>query len=218
MSTRQPIEVKDMRIVHETFRRAFDESAQLVRAAPTPSAPRVAFLADHIDFGISMLHTHHESEDLLMYPLLAQRVPAQAAMIEDAGRQHQQVASAIETVTTACAAWRSQPSKQTAEALATALETLNDVLQPHLDDEESKVVPLAAVTLTQQEWDAVGEHSRREIPRSRMPVAFGMLLDPLDDSDRRYMKSHLPAPIRLLYPVLIQRPWDKYAAELRTGT
>jgi len=41
--------------------------------------------------------------------------------------------------------------------------------------------------------------------------------DRLDDADRAYMKSHLPAPIRLLYPVLIQRPWTKYAATLRTG-
>lgn len=51
-----------------------------------------------------------------------------------------------------------------------------------------------------------------------MPVAFGMLLDPLDADDRAYMKSHLPAPVRMLYPLLIQRPWDKYAAQLRTGT
>jgi hemerythrin-like domain-containing protein len=218
VSASQPIEVKDMRIVHATFRRAFDESAQLVRAAPTPSAKRVTFLADHIDFGISMLHTHHESEDLLLYPLLAERVPEQAAMVNDAGHQHQEVASALGAVTDACATWRAQPGPETAEALATSLVSLNDVLQPHLDDEERKVVPLAAVTLTQEEWDAVGEHSRKDIPRSKMPVAFGMLLDPLDDDDRRYMKGHLPAPIRLLYPVLIQRPWDKYASELRTGT
>ena len=51
-----------------------------------------------------------------------------------------------------------------------------------------------------------------------MPIAFGMLLEPLSEDDRSYMKSHLPAPIRLLYPVLIQRPWDKYAAQLRSGT
>jgi hypothetical protein len=207
-----------MRIVHATFRRAFDESAQLVRAASTPSPDRVTFLAHHIDFGISMLHTHHESEDLLLYPLLVERAPEQMQMLTDAGEQHRQVASALDAVTTACVTWRQNPSAATGEALAAALESLNEVLQPHLDDEEQKVVPLAAVTVTQEEWDAVGAHSREQIPRSMMPVAFGMLLDPLDDADRTYMKSHLPAPVRMFYPLLIQRPWDKYASKLRSGT
>ena len=97
-------------------------------------------------------------------------------------------------------------------------DNLNGVLQSHLDDEEQKVVPLAAVTLTQEEWDAVGAHSRAGIPKNKMPIAMGMILEPLDESDRAYMKSHLPAPIRLLFPVLIQRPWDKYASTLRHGT
>jgi hemerythrin-like domain-containing protein len=38
------------------------------------------------------------------------------------------------------------------------------VVKPHLDDEEQKVVPLAAVTLTQQEWDEMGKQGRRGSP------------------------------------------------------
>jgi hypothetical protein len=32
------------------------------------------------------------------------------------------------------------------------------------------------------------------------------------------MMRSLPAPVRMLYPILIDRPWKKYAAKLRTGT
>ena len=60
-----------------------------------------------------------------------------------------------------------------------ALTEPNVVLQSHLDAEERTIVPLAAVTLTQQEWVV-------------------------------YMKAELPAPIRLLFPLLIQRPWNRY--------
>ena len=88
----------------------------------------------------------------------------------------------------------------------------------HLDDEEKNVVPLAAVTMTQEEWDAIGKHGVGELPRDKQPVAFGLLLEPLNDADRAFMKRTLPAPIRLLYPVLIDRPWKKYAATLRNGT
>ena len=218
MSATQPIDVRDMAIVHKTFRNAFDESARLVRATPTPSAARVTFLADHVDFGISMLHTHHGSEDEYLFPVLVERVPEQAAMTEEVALEHKMVAEAIDSATLACSTWRRQPSAESAEELAAALDNLNGVLQSHLDDEEQKVVPLAAVTLTQEEWDAVGAHSRAGIPKNKMPIAMGMILEPLDESDRAYMKSHLPAPIRLLFPVLIQRPWDKYASTLRHGT
>jgi hemerythrin-like domain-containing protein len=218
MSAAQPIDVRDMAIVHRTFRNVFDESARLVRANPSPSAARVTFLADHVDFGLSMLHHHHSSEDELLFPLLLQRAPERAASTERVEQEHRQISVAVDSVSEACGAWRRRPSAETGEALGRALDELNDLLNQHLDDEERDVVPLAAVTLTQAEWDDMGAHSRAGIPRSKMPVAFGMLTEPLDESDRAYMKSHLPAPIRLLYPVLIQRPWTKYAATLRTGS
>ncbi len=218
MSATQPIEVRDMAIVHKTFRRAFQESAQLVRANPTPSSQRVTFLADHIDFLIGVLHHHHESEDLMLYPLLAERAKEQLAMVDEVGHQHVEVNGAIEAVTQSCAAWRGAPSAKTGEDLAASLDELNTVLQPHLDDEEQKVVPLAAVTLTQEEWIAMGDHSQAGIPKNMMPVAFGLLLEPLDDTDKAYMKGHLPTPVRLLFPILIQRPWNKYSKQLRYGT
>ena len=73
MSKDQPIDVRDMAIVHQSFRRSYQESATLVRANPTPSQQRVEFLADHIDFGVNLLHHHHSGEDELLYPLLLER-------------------------------------------------------------------------------------------------------------------------------------------------
>ena len=218
MSTAQPIDVRDMAIVHRTFRKAYEESARLVRAAPAPSPGRVTFLADHIDFGIAALHHHHEGEDELLYPKLIQRVPEQAPMTEQVEHEHLAIKTALEAASAACAAWRQRPSAETGEALAAALDHLNAVVQPHLDDEENKVVPLAAVTLTQQEWDAMGKHGVAWIPRNKRGIAFGMILEPLDDADRAYMMRSLPAPVRMLYPFLIERPWKKYASTLRTGT
>ena len=214
----QVIEVRDMQIVHRTFRNAYDESARLVRAGPTPSPGRVTFLADHIDFGINLLHGHHDSEDALLYPTLVERVPEQVAITQEVAHEHRAVAVALDGASSACASWRRDPSAETGEALAASLDNLNAVLKPHLDDEEQKVVPLAATTLTQQEWDAIGERSGGEIPRDKRAVAFGMILEPLDEADRTYMKRNLPAPVRMFYGFVIQRPWKKYARTLRTGT
>jgi Hemerythrin HHE cation binding domain len=218
MSAVQPIDVRDMAIVHRTFRQTYDESAQLVRDAPAPSPARVTFLADHIDFALTMLHVHHEGEDELLYPKLIERIPDQALMTEDVEHEHELVRTALDSASAACAAWRERPSAETGAALATALDQLNSVAQRHLDDEEQKIVPLAAVTLSKEEWLALGKHGVAQIPRSMRAIAFGMILAPLGEDDRAYMKGFLPAPVRMLYPLMIERPWKKYASELRTGT
>jgi Hemerythrin HHE cation binding domain len=215
MTASQSINVRDMAIVHRTFRKAYDEAAGLVSAAPAPSPGRVRFLADHIDFGIAALHHHHEAEDALLYPKLIERMPEQAPVTEQV--EHQLIKTALDAASAACRTWRQRPCAETGDALAAALGQLASVVQPHLDDEEQKVVPLAAVTLTQQEWDAIGEHSGAQIPPNMRAIAFGMMLEPLDRADRAYMKRNLPALVRALYPFLIGRPWKKYASTLRTG-
>jgi hypothetical protein len=132
--------------------------------------------------------------------------------------EHEIIKTALDATSAACATWRQRPSAETGEGLAASLDQLNAVAQRHLDDEEQKIVPLAAVTLTQQEWDAMGKHGVGQIPRNKRGIAFGMMLDPLSDADRAYMMRSLPAPVRMLSPFLIERPWKKYASKLRTGT
>jgi hemerythrin-like domain-containing protein len=218
MSASEPIEVRDMAIVHRAFRRAYDEAARLVRANPTPSPGRVTFLADHIDLILGGLHRHHQDEDELLYPKLIERAPEQAPVTEQVEHEHQVIATALDTAMDACATWRRRPSAETGEALAAALDHLNQVVQPHLDDEEQKVVPLAAVTLTQQEWDAMGKRGMNSVPRNKRGIAAGMMLEPLDADDRAFMMKHVPAPVRLLFPLMVDRPWKKYANTLRHGT
>jgi hypothetical protein len=38
------------------------------------------------------------------------------------------------------------------------------------------------------------------------------------DDPSAYVKNFLPPPVRILYPLLIGRPWKKYASTLRTET
>ena len=189
-----------------------------MRAGPTPSPGRVTFLADHIDLVLGGLHSHHQDEDDLLYPKLIERAPEQAPMTEHVEHEHQVIATALDAASAACATWRQRPSAETGEALAAALDHLNKVVQPHLDDEEQKVVPLAAVTLTQREWDALGKAGISKVPRNKRPLALGMMLDALDGEERAYMLKTVPAPMRMLLPLLVERPWKKYAYTLRHGT
>jgi hemerythrin-like domain-containing protein len=209
------IEVRDMAIVHQAFRRAFTESARLVRAESSPAPDRVSFLAAHIDLVVNLLHNHHHSEDLILWPLLKARAPEDAAMVERVAGEHDDISRAMDAVTAAVVAWRSKPRADERDALATALDALDEVLQTHLDDEEGNAVPLAARTLTQEEWNSVGAHSRESIPKDKRFIAFGMLLEPLDDADRAFMMAEVPGPVKLLWRFVGQGQWTRYAAKLR---
>lgn len=218
MSSADPIEVRDMRIIHETFRRAYEEAAQLIRANPSPSPARVTFLADHVDFGLNMLLHHHEGEDEILYPLLVERVPDHAARTEQIDHEHQAVKGAIDTAQTACSRWRRAPGAVTAETLAASLDEVNAALLPHLDNEEREIVPLAAVTVTQKEWDSLAKHGIASIPGNKKLIAFGMILEPLNPTDQAYMLSNVPPPVKVLYRLAGKRAWTKYATTLRSGT
>ena len=63
----------------------------------------------------------------------------------------------------------------------------------------------------------MGKSGISKIPRKKRAIAFGMMLDALD-GERAYMLKTIPAPMRMLLPVMTERPWRKYAATLRTGT
>src|SRR6516225_2925573 len=121
MSTAQPIDVRDMAIVHRTFRKVFDR----IRAAGARRAGAVAG-AGHVP-GRSHRFRHrgpaHPSrgEDELLYPKLIERVPEQAPMTEQVDREHQTIRTALDAASAACATWRQRPSAQTGESLAAAL-------------------------------------------------------------------------------------------------
>jgi hypothetical protein len=46
-----------------------------------------------------------------------------------------------------------------------------------------------------------GKHGFAQMPRNKRRLAFAMILDPLDEADRAYMKQFLPTPARMLYPL-----------------
>jgi hypothetical protein len=207
-----------MAIVHQTFRGTFAESAELVRGAVGSTPDRATFLADHIDFTLGLLRAHHEGEDVLLWPKLLERVPGEAATVQRVADQHHDVEAALDRAAAANGAWRQRPGGEEQVELADSLDALSVVLGSHLDDEEGLVVPLAARALTQEEWNAIGEHSRSSIPQERLFVAFGMILDPLTQDDRRFMLSTVPEPVQDLWHTVGERTWNEYAAQLRPAS
>lgn len=215
----------DLIQVHRIFRWLYNELPSLIRGVDDGDVGRAAVVADYAYMDLFALHLHHETEDLVLWDRLAERSPGCAAHVDQMRAQHAQVAAELAVVEPLLDPWRERADAVSRDRLAAAVEHLRDTLFGHLAPEEEHIVPVAATVLTQAEWDEMGEHARngiqaakKELPRDMMAVQFGLLLATVDPDQRsEWMKENLPAPVRLLYTLLLKRKYERAMDELYDG-
>ncbi|MET8783841.1 hemerythrin domain-containing protein [Streptomyces sp. NPDC004589] len=204
-------DVRDMYMAHAALRREFRLLPQLIRDVAPGNTARAEIVGAHAELVCRILHTHHEGEDLLLWPKLLQRGEEEAAsivpMMEE---QHHSIDKAHAEATGLLPAWRS--TGRGGEELAGAFETLLAVLLAHMATEEKWVLPLAERHVTAAEWRQLGEHGMSATPKRDLPLAFGMAMYEGDPAVIKAVLAHAPLPVRLLVPVLGRR---RYAAHAR---
>jgi hemerythrin-like domain-containing protein len=214
-----PTDTRDMVVVHDSIRRQFGAAPALVRGVAIGDTNRAAVIADHVELLGELLHHHHVGEDRLLWPVLQPRVPADVApTVERMERQHEGIAEAQATVTTAVPAWRAAAGAGEREALAAGLEDLFERITEHLAAEEEHILPLAAAHMTPAEWQRLGEDGIGGLPKKQLPLVFGMVMYQADPEVIRAMLSHAPLLPRLLMPKLAPRTYARYVRRLHETT
>ncbi|WP_199580340.1 hemerythrin domain-containing protein [Blastococcus sp. TBT05-19] len=214
-TTPTPTDTRDMLVVHASIRRQFGEAPGLVRGVADGDTARAAVVADHLQLLGDLVHHHHTGEDRLLWPVLQPRLPAEvAATVERMEAQHEGIAEQQGAVSAALAAWRSTGGPDEREALATAFEALTGRITEHLAAEEEHILPLAAVHMTPAEWARLGEAGIGGLPKSQLPLVFGMVMYRADPEVIRGMLAHAPLLPRLLLPFLAPRVYARYATRL----
>src|ERR1700754_1115254 len=88
-------DIDEMYLVHTMLRREFSLLPALIRGTHRNDTRRRALISAHALFVCQILHTHHEGEDLVLWPLLLERAEAEATKIVAVmGEQHQAIATA----------------------------------------------------------------------------------------------------------------------------
>jgi Hemerythrin HHE cation binding domain len=148
------------RVFHSALRRDLGRAIGALTAARHPAPAERAALAEHVDLVLDLLHHHHTGEDSGLWPLVRRRAPDLGSQLDMMEAEHASIAGAI--VSTRTTAWQypatSDPSA--ASRLRDALVDLSGVLLPHLDHEETEVMPRVMRALTDRDWSAL---SRQEL-------------------------------------------------------
>ncbi|MFC4533955.1 hemerythrin domain-containing protein [Sphaerisporangium dianthi] len=205
-------DVRDMYAAHIALRREFGLAPALVRGVTAGDTRRCASVSDHLDLLSAMLHAHHGGEDALLWPKLLERGNEEIApVVHLMESQHELLDRTNDEVRAGVAAWRRNAGAQEREALASALDRLGPVLVEHMAMEEEHILPLAEKYVTASEWQELGKHSMTEIPRKRLPLAFGMAMYEGDPEVIKAILAEAPLVARLLMPIMGPRAYASHA-------
>lgn len=202
------IDTREMNVVHVVFRREFWQLPRLVRGVMAGDTARADAVARHADFMLRWLSGHHGAEDVALWPVLAGRVPDQVAALMN--EQHQAAHDEIECIGPLLTRWRNNADSAAREQLAERLDILHVLLMDHLDAEEQQLLPLAAETLSAEEWkhfQTVGRSGRT----ADVPLTLGLLRYEADPQLFTAMMAEMPRPVRAVLLRLATRSFRAHA-------
>jgi hemerythrin-like domain-containing protein len=192
--------------IHNLFRKQLGGASALIREVPKGDRARVSVVADHVKELAIGLHNHHHGEDLFVWDDLSARAPSCAIHVEQMKVQHAAVAVLLDELTAALPDWRRTAGTRERERVASAVEAVLSTLLVHFGVEETQILPVAARSFTQPEWDRLRAHGMAAIPPNRRFIQLGYILDAMPAGDRAaWMKHHVRAPIRLLFRMMGRR-------------
>lgn len=123
----------DLCVIHNSFRRAM---AAIVKAAPTVEPHDVKDFLRYVTVFVLNVHGHHHHEDDIIFPGLSKWVS-----MDEFTQEHGPIATSIDRIDKLLEAYNKDNYAYDGDALATAVQTLADQLNPHLSLEEFKAAP-----------------------------------------------------------------------------
>lgn len=213
---RQLTDIRDMYVVHRAFRREFVLIPRLVRSVAPGDLRRAAVVATHARLILAGLDMHHTGEDALLWPKLLERDAPDADLIHRMEVQHHRVEELIADLSAALPRWEAEARSAVGEEVASSFDALRVALLEHLDDEEEHILPIAARCMTQEEWNALGQHGLAKLEKAQVPVLFGALLEEATPEETTLMLSLVPLPVRLLVRTVFAWQYRRYITKVRT--
>lgn len=183
----------DMLAVHDCFRHQFARLPIMVKAVGEGDAERAAVVGGHVQFMATFLHAHHSSEDLIVWPLLLERAPEDAALVATMREEHAELEGLVGKAAAQAAEWSASPGHQERAGLHTTLIALERALLHHMAQEEQEVLPLVAEHLSEEEYAAVGAHSRADLAPDQLAIALGFILGDTTQDRAEAIIASMPA-------------------------
>ena len=191
MSTPRP-DVTEMNAIHAVFRQTFASTPRLVASVADGDRDRAELVGSVIADVVEVLRLHHLGEDELLMPKLRER-SGQPDVVDRVAGQHTDIHDPLDEARTAVTRWRESAAATDGAAVVAAVARLEAAAVPHLDEEESTLMPLAAEVLTVEEWGELPGHTMSRF-EGDLFLVMGMVRDNMTQEQRDRMLEELPPP------------------------
>ena len=162
-------DVSDMKAVHAALTGALEAAPAYVATAEL-DAQRVEVVGSFYENVMEFLRVHHTGEDELIYPVLEERFAEGRSELERINDQHELLHAPMDAARSAIADWRVAPSTDSAQAVVDAIGSVVEPLRPHLDEEETVLLPIASKWMSPEEFGQTPRSPPVELSR-RQTVA-----------------------------------------------
>jgi hemerythrin-like domain-containing protein len=190
------VDTRDMLAVHRAFRREFADLGDLVAAVPDGDVARASIVGAHVLAMTTMLHSHHASEDEVLWPIMHERAPERSALAAAMEGQHELIDGLISNARSATQRWMMTGAASGASQVCWCMEQMSATVDRHLAQEETDVLPVAAHLFTPKEWSAVGEHARAGLTSEQLDITLGVIADSASEEEWALIMTDLEPAVR----------------------
>ena len=207
-------DVSDMYAVHKALLGALDAVPDYIAGTQLDS-DRVEVIGSFIENVIEFLHVHHSGEDELIYPLLLQRCAESRSELKRIDDQHKLLYAPMDAGRSAVAVWRAAPSTDHAQAVTDAVASIAETLRPHLAEEETVMLPIAAQWISPEEWGRQAGHNMMSFRADKPWLMVGLVREQLDQEHRDGMLAGMPPEMRTMWTEQMEPAFNGFIAEVR---
>ena len=209
--------IQQMVVIHRVFRREFGLLPALIRGVAADDLDRAKVVADHAAWLLRFVHVHHSGEDEHLWPVLLERVEVEADLIQRMEDQHLHVAALVPRAEAQLPGWAAEPSTERGAELAATFEEIAVVLDEHLGEEESQILPLVETHLPSQEWGRLGQHATASLAPPELMASLAAILEEADDDERAMFTAALPPPVLTMFVEQAEPAYREQMRALRAG-
>jgi hypothetical protein len=192
------------RVLHQLVRRELRMLGELAAWADPADADHTAALTRHADLVARVLIHHHSVERELLWPALLRVVPddQRSTAREDVDAwtaRSARVDAALRDLGTVARQWAVAGTACARDAFSLACLDVADAVDRHVDEEESRLLPLLSAHLSQTEWCAIAQASRCPLNAREQLLVLGMALEDLGPTNRARLMAGLSSAVRIAW-------------------
>ena len=187
-------------LIHRALRRGADRIAHATaELVERPDPARAKALERWYRGYLAELHSHHDIEDEIFFPVLLRRSAAMRELETRVESEHGMLLECMHQLQGELRTVAERPSDLGARrAAAATAHDLAVLMHAHLDVEDTRVFPIITETITGPEYDELEVQARKHGSMSTMAFALPFSVECADPDELAHLREMAGAPLKVL--------------------